>query len=118
MKRAHGAGWLNDGSRVQNKQTASTRPCDSEKWTDRGLIEDPRIELSANPKLTKLPLPPTNPAFALGLISHRAIVLWSPRYVDTGKQTLTESCPGTATYRSLRFLHLAAMVPSAGTIII
>ena len=49
-KRAHGAGWLNDGLRVQNKQTASTRPCGSEKWTGRSLIEDPRIGLSANRK--------------------------------------------------------------------
>jgi hypothetical protein len=37
----HGAGWPYDGSRVQNMQTASTRPCDSENRTDRSPIEDP-----------------------------------------------------------------------------
>ena len=30
---------------------------------------------------------------------------------------LSESCPKTATYRSPRFFHLAALVPSAGTIL-
>jgi hypothetical protein len=54
-------------------------------------------------------------------ICRRAIVLWfrHPRYTDTGQVlTCLKSCPKTATYRSLRFLHLAALMPSAGTILI
>src|ERR1700730_4802702 len=35
-KKPHGARWLNDGWRVQNRQTTNTRPCNSEsKGTDR-----------------------------------------------------------------------------------
>ena len=53
------------------------------------------------------------------LISRPAIVLyvWHPQVMCKGQ---TVSCPGAAhkteTYRSLRFLELAALVPSAGTI--
>src|ERR1017187_5538841 len=40
-KRPHGARWLHDGSRVQNRQTTRTRPCNSElKRTDRSPIKD------------------------------------------------------------------------------
>ena len=52
-KRAHGAGWLNDGSRVQNKQTASTRPCDSENRTDRNPIEDRRTSGLKSPRKSR-----------------------------------------------------------------
>jgi hypothetical protein len=50
QKRAHGAAWLNDGSRVQNRQTASTRPCNSENRTDRSPIDDPRMRGLKSPR--------------------------------------------------------------------
>jgi hypothetical protein len=42
-KKAHGAKWLNDGSRVQNRKTTSERPYDPEsKRTERSPIEGAR----------------------------------------------------------------------------
>jgi hypothetical protein len=52
-KRTRGAGWLNDGSRAQNMQTASTRPCDSENRTDRNPIEDRRTSGLKSPRELK-----------------------------------------------------------------
>jgi hypothetical protein len=54
QKRARGAAWLNDGSRVQNRQTASTRLCNSENRTDRSPIEEPRTGGLKSPRKSRI----------------------------------------------------------------